>query len=352
MLFISSTKNVTYAIVPPEGFTGAAGMYCTNCHNEYPLNALGGSVTLAGLPTGNYVPNATYNLSLKINHSAADRYRWGFSMKAIGANGDTIGSFISANSNAAVNGNELSHLNAVVTPAQNSFTYDSLKWKAPATPGSATFYYVAVASDNSYYYYGDYVYAGSSIISLPIELINFEALVIDENIKLQWTLFNNNNDAFFDIERSDDGQFFYKIGSIHSSNNINKDYSFIDDKVYGNYKSKLFYRLKTIDNAGKIKYSKQISIQPKNNGLLVKKVYPTIIKKNESITAEVFSDKVQYMSIRFINSSNSILYTTNTILQKGKNVVVIVPQNINSNGIAFVQLFTSTFNQTYTIIVQ
>jgi len=81
-LCVSSTKSVKYAIAPPEGFTGATGAYCNNCHNEYPVNSVGGSVTLTGLPTGNYIPNATYNLSLKINHSTADRYRWGFSMKS------------------------------------------------------------------------------------------------------------------------------------------------------------------------------------------------------------------------------------------------------------------------------
>ncbi|MFY7965887.1 MAG: choice-of-anchor V domain-containing protein, partial [Chitinophagaceae bacterium] len=274
-IFISSTKSVQFSSVSPDGYTGATGVYCTNCHSDYPLNAAGGNVMLQGLPTGNYVPNATYNLSLKINHFTNDRTRWGFAIKAVNNAGNAVGTFSTTNTNAYINGDEISHFYAITTSSQSSFTYDSLKWTAPATAGNATFYYAGNAANNSAGNDGDYIYSGVSAITLPIYLKDFTANIIDRGVSLYWESTINNKFDFFEIERSDDGQFFFKVGTINANtNNSSFKYNFIDNKVSSNNQSNVFYRLKSIDKNGDTHYSKTVSIQTRNTELIIKNIYP------------------------------------------------------------------------------
>ena len=173
LIFLSSFAGLIYSSQPPQGYSGADGAYCTQCHSTNPLNVVGGSVELTGLPTDGYVSGAKYSLSLKSTHSAADRKRWGFTIAARNALNQTVGTFGSTNANAAINGNELSHLNAVSTASLSTFTYDNLSWTAPVNPDAnnqtITFYYVGLAANGNGSSSGDFLYTGTKVISLQIQ---------------------------------------------------------------------------------------------------------------------------------------------------------------------------------------
>jgi hypothetical protein len=351
-LLISSTKTLNFSSVSPEGYSGATGAYCNTCHADYPLNVAGGSVELTGLPNGNYTPNTTYNLSLKINHFANDRTRWGFAIKAINNAGNAIGTFSTSNPNAYINGDELSHFYAITTGAQNSFTYDSLKWTAPATPGNATFYYAGNAANNSSGNDGDYIYSGVSAIVLPIRLKYFSAKLINESASLSWETVGNINLDFFDIERSDDGQFFFNIGNIKSSTNqAITTYNFTDNNTSSNQRSNIFYRIKTIDKNGEIHYSKTVSVQMKNTALSIKNIYPTIIKQNSTISIEIISQQNNNMKILLMDVAGKVLQTNDVTLLKGFNKIQLPITKICSIGVKFLRCINSNFTETKTIII-
>jgi len=350
-LFISSTKSVQFSSVSPDGYTGATGVYCTNCHADYPLNAAGGNVMLLGLPTGNYVPNATYNLSLKINHFTNDRTRWGFAIKAVNNAGNAVGTFSTTNTNAYINGDEISHFYAITTSSQSSFTYDSLKWTAPATAGNATFYYAGNAANNSAGNDGDYIYSGVSAITLPIYLKDFTANIIDRGVSLYWESTTNNKFDFFEIERSDDGQFFFNVGTVNANNNRSFKYNFIDNKVSPNNQSNVFYRLKSIDKNGDTHYSKTINIQTKNRELVVKNIYPTLVKQNDIINVEISSLQYTTMKTSLIDATGNILQNNDFSLTKGLNKIQLPLTNNCSKGIKFLRFTATNFTQTKTIIV-
>lgn len=157
-----------YSTVPPVGRTGATGSNCSVCHAGNPVDASGGSVTVNGLPTGTYTPGSTYNFNLTITHGASNRVRWGFSIIAVNAAGVAVGSFSSNNPNAAPNGSELSHLDAVSTSQQASYTYNNLVWTAPfiGTGDNQTirFYFAANAANGSFSS-GDFIYTGSKTVT-------------------------------------------------------------------------------------------------------------------------------------------------------------------------------------------
>lgn len=172
LIFIGLTSSsiLIHSDQPPQGYTGAGGLYCTACHNTNPLNNPGGSVTVSGLPEINYTPGTSYNFSITTTHSSANRRRWGFSIIAINSQGQSVGTFSSSNPNAAVNGEELSHFNATVSAIlQQTFTYNDLTWTAPQNPTAAdqdiTFYFTGNAASGSGSS-GDFIYADSKTTSL------------------------------------------------------------------------------------------------------------------------------------------------------------------------------------------
>lgn len=170
---LSSFAGLMFSSEPPQNHTGATGVYCNNCHAGNSLNNTGGSVTVTGLPAANFSAGSSYNFSITTSHSASDRRRFGFSIAARNSLGQAVGSFSSGNTNAALNGNELSHFNAPLAPAANlqNYTYNNLTWTAPANPTSAdatvTFYYAANAANGSGSS-GDFIYTGTKTITLSV----------------------------------------------------------------------------------------------------------------------------------------------------------------------------------------
>jgi hypothetical protein len=177
-LFMSA--DILSSSVAPEGYTGAeGGPTCKTCHSGNPTNSPGGAVVINNLPS-TYSPGATYNFSVTINHSASDRKRWGFAMKAI-AGGNNAGTFTETNPNAFVNtaAGELGHNPAASTPPSSSYTYNNLSWTAPANPSSAeqniTFYIASNAAGGD-----DFVYTATKTMTLSTSSVVNNNLILDQ----------------------------------------------------------------------------------------------------------------------------------------------------------------------------
>lgn len=175
-VFLSSFEALVNSFQPPQGHTGADGVYCNQCHSTNPLNSAGGSVVVTGLPSTGFTGGTTYNFSLVTTHSQADRNRWGFSIEARNSLNQSVGTFSTTNANADINGSELSHKSAVVTSSQSAFTYTNLAWTAPANPSvndqTITFYFVGNAA-NGVGSSGDFIYSGTKVINLQTPIYTF-----------------------------------------------------------------------------------------------------------------------------------------------------------------------------------
>ncbi len=164
--FISA--NLFFSSQPPEGFTGANGATCaqSGCHSGNTLNASGGSIVISGIPD-TYTPGTTYTFSVSITHSVSNRSKWGFAVKAIGSTGNSTGSFSSLNPNAGVIGQEIGHVSA---PSQSgsTFTFNNLRWTAPATPQSTeqtVRFFAAGNAANGAGSSGDFIYTSVKTIT-------------------------------------------------------------------------------------------------------------------------------------------------------------------------------------------
>jgi hypothetical protein len=267
-----SSFNIVSSGVPPSGYSGATGANCSTCHAP-PIVPSTGFVSTPSLPSA-YIPGDSYPFSVLISNAAGAR--WGFSMKAIDASGNPIGTFSTTNSNAGVTSDELHHVSAVSSPAP-SYTYNNLTWTAPATPmGPVTFYVAAVAADGMGGNGNDNVHTNTSTATaLPIELISFKGKNEQKANFLTWQTASESNNSHFEIERSEDGVMYESIGKINGQRNSStvQSYSFSDKNIWNKTN---YYRLKQVDFDGRSTTSKAIVLKNQTNADF--KVFPNPTK--------------------------------------------------------------------------
>lgn len=94
---------------------------------------------------------------------------------------------------------------------------------------------------------------------VPVELVSFNATVINNKVRLDWFTATEINNSGFEIERSKDGsnyQFIYFVGGNGTTTNRNI-YSYIDESVTSGV---YYYRLKQIDFDGSFEYLKTVAV--------------------------------------------------------------------------------------------
>jgi hypothetical protein len=111
------------------------------------------------------------------------------------------------------------------------------------------------------------IVASTSITPLPIELIGFNAKVIeDDKVQLDWQTASEINNDFFTIERSKNGQDWQEIALVYGAGNssVLLNYSTIDNAPFNGIS---YYKLKQTDFDGKFEYSKlrRVNIQQSVN---------------------------------------------------------------------------------------
>jgi len=102
-----------------------------------------------------------------------------------------------------------------------------------------------------------FIYGPQSAI--PIKLLSFDAKEYNGTVILSWETASENNNDFFEIERSENGKDFAAIGKIDAkgdSRDIVK-YSFIDKMPINGTD---YYRLKQVDFDGRYEYSNVVKI--------------------------------------------------------------------------------------------
>ncbi len=164
---------------------------------------------------------------------------------------------------------------------------------------------------------------------LPVTVYDFKAIRQDNNILLQWDATFETKFSHFEILRSEDGNNFYKIGTVKGSN-LSR-YYFTDNQLpEGNV---AYYRLNMIDIDGKSQLSKVVTVRL-NNNFSNAIVYPNPvsgvlkIKVDRTIAA---NSKMQIMDM------TGRIMKTETIRNSGN----VIQENVSSlmQGRYFVKIF-------------
>jgi len=101
------------------------------------------------------------------------------------------------------------------------------------------------------------------IPDVPVELVSFNAFLLNNHVILNWRTSTETNNKGFEIERSSDGDNFLLRGFVEGNGTSTQphNYTFTDDGA----SVKVFYRLKQLDFNGEYSYSNVIEVNSTNS---------------------------------------------------------------------------------------
>ena len=146
------------------------------------------------------------------------------------------------------------------------------------TNAPGTFYRVEIAyalntpvTDNFFAVY-DNLRIGGTIAPapLPVNFIGVTANKVDNGALVRWDIADESNVKEYQLERSTNGASFSSVGTVVAKQK--QVYSYTDATIKA---STIYYRIKSVDNDGRTKYSGIIKFVNGNSASSQIKVYPT-----------------------------------------------------------------------------
>ena len=104
------------------------------------------------------------------------------------------------------------------------------------------------------------VSAASPPLLLPVKMLYFTAYVKGVNVALEWATVSEENNDYFSIQRSKNGENFETIGTVDGAGTSNEkiEYQFIDTKPFIGMN---YYMLKQTDYDGRYEYSDLVAVK-------------------------------------------------------------------------------------------
>jgi len=124
-----------------------------------------------------------------------------------------------------------------------------------ATNLTAMFY--GLGANNGVGGYGSTSFVPLGSVVLPVKFLSFYALKTGDDAKLNWTVENDEDNQFFDIERSTDGRTYTKFASVNAKANgksVNT-YDGADARLSSLNAKTIYYRIKQLDKSGTALFS-------------------------------------------------------------------------------------------------
>lgn len=177
---------------------------------------------------------------------------------------------------------------------------------------------------------------------MPVNMTSFTASLIDkQNCLLKWNTESETDNAYFEIQRSNDGVHFEYRGKVegNGTTSLTKRYEY-KDEING-LDNVIYYRLKIIDKDGKYSFSKIIAL--KINGTNTNEhfnVYPNPF--HSDIKIELLGARKENGIIRFISFEGKEVLRRNIEVEKGNNIIVLKDLNYLPKGNYILEVSTAS----------
>jgi hypothetical protein len=183
----------------------------------------------------------------------------------------------------------------------------------------------------------------TSPISLPVELTAFNAQVLSEGVQLTWRTASEQNNAGFEVQRSNDQANWTTLGFVRGAGTTTEaqSYSFTDAQASG----RVFYRLKQIDFDGQFEYSNVIEVDagtPKT--FVLEQNYPNPFNPSTAISYQL--PMASTVSLKVFDMLGKEVATLVNGRQKAGAYTVNFNANQLSSGVYFYRLQAGSFVQT------
>lgn len=152
---------------------------------------------------------------------------------------------------------------------------------------------------------------------LPLTLLDFKGVKKGEQVDLSWTTVNEENTAYFDVERSCDGTHFEKTTTVKAANNSTAVLSYAAADLQP-CPGISYYRLKQVDLDKSFRYSRIIMV---NDGMGTGNVsfYPNPF--SGQVRLSVFSESEQSAAIQLYDVLGKELIAKEISITAGENNV-------------------------------
>jgi hypothetical protein len=152
---------------------------------------------------------------------------------------------------------------------------------------------------------------------LAVDLLNFEGIKGNKNVKLRWKTASEKNNDYFVIEKSSDGQTFEAMTKVTSqgiaSGELNYETLDNNPSVGMNY-----YRLKSVDKGGQVATSKVVSVAFVEKIKLTVYPNPTTVSK---INVELTSDRDDRIDFEVVDVVGKTVHTMSQNVTNGLNTI-------------------------------
>lgn len=166
---------------------------------------------------------------------------------------------------------------------------------------------------------------------LPVTISNVRAYKTGAGNMVEWTAASEMNLVKYDVEKSTDGAIFIYAGtnSVKDLNNSSNTYTWLDvAATQGNN----FYRIKSYDKDGSVKYSAVVSVTAIAAGTGSFTVFPNPVTGN-TIHLSIVNRPVANYQVKLINLSGQVMLTKNVQTTGGNSTVSLKCESVLVSGI-------------------
>jgi hypothetical protein len=158
---------------------------------------------------------------------------------------------------------------------------------------------------------------GESDIVLPVHFVQFDVQCSQNGTNLTWTTAYEQDNRYFEVQKSTNGISWSSIGRVNGSGNSNslKTYQFTD-----NLGGTAYYRIRQVDLDGSIAYSTIVRTTCGSSSFYVK-LYP--VPARDKLTLVVNSDKAIKTNVYVVNNNGIVVMNVPLTMNKGINNFIL-----------------------------
>jgi len=211
----------------------------------------------------------------------------------------------------------------------NDGSYNMTTAQYVINPGGST----AANSSFENNYNIDFGFSNNTL--LAASKLDLSASMVNNDVKLKWITNSELNVNRYVIERSTDNKQFSGIATTASKGNGNFTYLSADN-IEELGATKIYYRIKVIDNNGKVSYSATVTV----NSKLAAKISVSPNPFGSFIQVQAQADKNSAATLRIVSASGQVMYKRDMQLVQGQNSFTIDGLATIAKGMYFFEMQT------------
>jgi Secretion system C-terminal sorting domain len=185
----------------------------------------------------------------------------------------------------------------------------------------------------------------SGSITLPLDIVTFEAQSTGKTTLLKWLTASEINMESFNIERSAEGKTFEKVGNVKSAGTSKGAYAFTDEVPLSGVN---YYRLKMINTDGSFTYSPVRSVVLAEGKTTNVSVVPNPAK--EQVYVKLNVQEAKTITLMLVDITGKTLMTERKTLGSGFNELSL---NLNNypQGLYFLKIVDAQTTETHRLVI-